>query len=106
MWIMLEVIAAAHHLNGRLTHQVRCAREARGQTPHASDRTKIRAARFRAAGARGKATERKAYVTVAERHDTSGDSKSCRKGESRACIMHIWGGIAMLAAGLALLIIT
>ena len=106
MWIMLEVIAAAHHLNGRLTHQVRCAREARGLTPHPSERTEIRAAQGSAAGARGKATERKAYVTVAERHDTSGDSKSCRKGESRACIMHIWGGIAMLAAGLALLIIT
>lgn len=31
---------------------------------------------------------------------------SAKKSESRACKMHIVGGIAMLAAGLALLVVT
>lgn len=46
-------------------------------------------------------------MTVADSHDSpTNETKACRKGESRACIMHIFGGIAMLAVGVALLIVT
>ncbi len=45
-------------------------------------------------------------VAESEPNKASDTAETVRQGESRACVLHICGGIAMLAAGLALLIAT
>lgn len=44
--------------------------------------------------------------SLASSDASASDSDSSKKSESRACKMHIVGGIAMLAVGLTLLIVT